>query len=91
MLFLGDQSEWKFRVLIGFGASRSLIDGDGADQEDVQEASSMGVSISLSTYRLQYEAGTEDVLWRVRRSEEEELFARAQARSAERIRSRWLK
>ncbi|CAL1694084.1 unnamed protein product [Somion occarium] len=70
---------------------RSLIDGDGADQEDVQEASSMGVSISLSTYRLQYEAGTEDVLWRVRRSEEEELFARAQARSAERIRSRWLK
>lgn len=91
LLFLDSQSEWKMGILIALDASRSLIDGDGAVKDEVQETSGLGVCVDLSTYKLRYEGGTEDVLWRVRWAEEEELRTRAIARASERSRTRWLR
>ena len=46
----------------------------------------IGVQVSLGTFKLFYEAGSEDVLWRGRG----ELDQRALARHEERKKSRWL-
>ncbi|KAH7886015.1 hypothetical protein F5I97DRAFT_1877064 [Phlebopus sp. FC_14] len=51
----------------------------------------MSIRISLGTYKLFYEAGTEDVLVQRRSAEEErELRERVRARNEERKRCRWL-
>lgn len=91
LLFLDGQSEWKMGILIALGASRCLIDGDGADKDEVQETNGIGVCVDLSTYKLRYEGGSEDAMWRVRWGEEEELRSRASARASERSRTRWLR
>lgn len=91
LLFLESQSEWKMEILIALDASRSLIDGDGADKDQVQETNGIGVCVDTSSYKLRYEEGSEDSFWRVRIWDEEELRARAGARATERGRTRWLR
>ncbi|THH20510.1 hypothetical protein EW146_g864 [Bondarzewia mesenterica] len=63
--------------------SDDLPSGAGVVEGDLR------IRISMGTYKLFYEAGTEDVVWRRRgREEEETLRVRATARDEERRRSR---
>ena len=51
----------------------------------------IGIQISLGTYKLFYEAGSEDVLWRQRSVVEEgRVLERARRAHEERIQSAWL-
>ena len=51
----------------------------------------LGIRVSLGSYKLFYEAGTEETVWRRRgREEEAAVWANASAREEERRRSRWL-
>lgn len=63
---------------------------DGAEKgEVVEKGMGMRIRVSAGQYRLVYEAGREDVLWRRRRGEDEgTLRGRAGARGEER--TRWL-
>lgn len=64
-------------------------DGDegGRGDGDVREERGLGVQIRRGSYKVQYEAGTEDVLWRARARERARWLAeRAGGREEERRR-----
>lgn len=67
------------------------MDGEGG-KEDVSLGLELNIRVSLGTYKIFYEAGKEDYVYR-RRGEEEErvLLARAAAREEERRRSKWIR
>ncbi|KAF9015729.1 hypothetical protein BDQ17DRAFT_1341548 [Cyathus striatus] len=65
---------------------RSGGGGPGGRQDN-----QMKIRVNLPTYKLVYEDGCEDMVWRGRgRGEERELRDRARARDEERKRSRWI-
>ncbi|KAI0066497.1 hypothetical protein BV25DRAFT_1868189 [Artomyces pyxidatus] len=70
---------------------RHLAPGDSSGGSEVRTEGEVAIRISLGTYKLFYEAGTEECVWR-RRSEEEErtLRERAAAREEERRRTPWM-
>lgn len=63
--------------------------GDETPQPDVQH--NIGVQISMGTYKLFYEAGSEDALWRRRSAAEEgRISERARRVHEDRIQCAWL-
>lgn len=54
------------------------------------QQSDMVIRVSLGTYKLFYEAGSEDFVWQKRGDDHETLTERAKARQEERRKSRWL-
>ena len=62
------------------------------DRRGVVTDSRLSVRVSLGTYRLFYESGSEDVLVRARgEAEVQELSRRASAREEMRRRCRWMR
>lgn len=59
--------------------------GDEAQPPSIYD--NIAIRVSLGTYKLFYEAGTEDVLWR---KEDPRLSERGKARHEERKKSVWL-
>lgn len=59
----------------------------GEETSQAEVDNNIAIRISLGTYKLFYEAGTEDVLWR---KEDVRLSERAKLRHEERKKSVWL-
>lgn len=76
---IDDRGDTKYRNMTGDETPLAATSND------------IGIQISLGTYKLFYEAGTEDVLWRGRTGEEEgRVEERARKRHEERKQSAWL-
>jgi paired amphipathic helix protein Sin3a len=61
------------------------------DSTALSTAKHMRVRISLPSYKIVYESGTEDLVFRSRMREEEEMLReRSQGREEDRRKSRWL-
>lgn len=70
---------------------RNLMDGESG-KEDVESSLALNIRVSLGTYKIFYEAGKEDFVFRRRTDEDEQmLLGRATAREEERRRSKWLR
>lgn len=73
------------------GAAVEDLGGGAGAGADARREETLAVRVSLGTYKLFYESGTEDTFWRVHsRSTLEVLRERAQARDEDRRRSGFL-